>query len=192
MIGGVASIKAQTTYYSKASATDFTNVASWGTNTDGTGTSPGSISNADNFVIQNSSAMTLPGNASVRQLTINSGSLTVAANTLTVSKAGTFDSTLNVTGGTLTVSGGNLNVNGNMIVSGTSTFNQSGGIITIDPNNGGNTTGSVASGTATLSITSSNINWTAGSLIIVDPNAGSGDAINYSSSSMANPSNTST
>ena len=192
LIGGVASIKAQTTYYSKASATDFTNVASWGTNTDGTGTSPGSISNADNFVIQNSSAMTLPGNASVRQLTINSGSLTVAANTLTVSKAGTFDSTLNVTGGTLTVSGGNLNVNGNMIVSGTSTFNQSGGIITIDPNNGGNTTGSVASGTATLSITSSNINWTAGSLIIVDPNAGSGDAINYSSSSMANPSNTST
>lgn len=192
LIGGVASIKAQTTYYSKASATDFTNVASWGTNTDGTGTSPGSISNADNFVIQNSSAMTLPGNASVRQLTINSGSLTVAANALTVSKAGTFDSTLNVTGGTLTVSGGNLNVNGNMIVSGTSTFNQSGGIITIDPNNGGNTTGSVASGTATLSITSSNINWTAGSLIIVDPNAGSGDAINYSSSSMANPSNTST
>lgn len=192
LIGGVATIKAQTTYYSKASATDFTNVASWGTNTDGTGTSPGSISNADNFVIQNSSAMTLPGSASVRQLTINSGSLTVAANALTVSKAGTFDSTLNVTGGTLTVSGGNLNVNGNMIVSGTSTFNQSGGIITIDPNNGGNTTGSVASGTATLSITSSNINWTAGSLIIVDPNAGSGDAISYSSSSMANPSNTST
>lgn len=189
---GSATITAQTTYYSKASATDFTNVASWGTNTDGTGTSPGSISNADNFVIQNASAMTLPGNASVRQLTINSGSLTVSANTLTVSKAGTFDSTLNIAGGTFTVSGGNLNINGNVIVSGTSTFNQSGGVITIDPNNGGNSTGSVASGTATLNITSPNINWTSGSLIIVDPNAGSGDAISYNNGSMANPSNTST
>ena len=192
LICSFASMKAQTTYYSKASATDFTAVGSWGTATDGTGTSPTSISNADNFVIQNASAMTLPSSASVRQLTINSGSLTVAANTLTVSKAGTFDSTLNVAGGTLAVSGGNLNVNGNMIVSGTSTFNQSGGTITIDPNNGGNTTGSVAGGTATLSITSSNINWTSGLLIIVDPNAGSGDAISYSSGSMANPSNTST
>jgi len=192
LLGGFATMTAQTTYYSKASATDFTAVSSWGTATDGTGTSPTSISNADNFVIQNASVMTLPSSASVRQLTINSGSLTVAANTLTVSKAGTFDSTLNVAGGTLDVSGGNLNVNGNMIVSGTSTFNQSGGTITIDPNNGGNTTGSVASGTATLSITSSNINWTSGLLIIVDPNAGSGDAISYSSGSMANPSNTST
>jgi len=60
LICSFATMKAQTTYYSKASATDFTAVGSWGTATDGTGTSPTSISNADNFVIQNAAAMTLP------------------------------------------------------------------------------------------------------------------------------------
>jgi 3D (Asp-Asp-Asp) domain-containing protein len=73
LVCGFATMKAQTTYYSKASATDFTALSSWGTAADGTGTSPTSISNADNFVIQNGTVMTLPGNASVRQLTINSG-----------------------------------------------------------------------------------------------------------------------
>lgn len=186
LICSFATMKAQTTYYSKASATDFTNVSSWGTNTDGTGTSPGSISNADNFVIQNTSAMTLPGNASVRQLTINSGSLTIAANTLTVSKAGTFDSTLNVaTGGTLTVSGGNVNVNGNIIIG--ATFNQSGGVITVDGNNGGSTTGSVASGTSIISITSNLLNLTGGTIIIVDPNANStGNAFDYNNGTAYN------
>jgi len=166
-----ATMKAQVTYYSKASATDFTSVASWGTNTDGTGTSPGSISNADNFVIQNSSAMTLPGNASVRQLTINSGSLTVAANTLTVSKAGTFDSTLNVAGGTLTVSGGNVNVNGNVVIASGATFNQSGGAITVDGNNAGSATGSVASGTVLFEVKSSLGAVNGGTITVVDPPA---------------------
>lgn len=167
----LATMKAQTTYYSKASATDFTDVASWGTNTDGTGTSPGSISNADNFVIQNASAMTLPGNASVRQLTISSGSLTVAANTLTVSRAGTFDSTLNVAGGTLTVSGGNLNVNGNVIIASGATFNQSGGVITVDGNNSGSATGSVASGTVLFEVRSTLGTVNGGTITIVDPPA---------------------
>jgi formylmethanofuran dehydrogenase subunit C len=186
LVCGSATMTAQTTYYSKASATDFTNVASWGTNTDGTGTSPGSISNADNFIIQNASAMTLPSSASVRQLTINSGSLTVAANTLTVSKAGTFDSTLNVaTGGTLTVSGGNVNVNGNIVIS--ATFNQSGGVITVDGNNGGSTTGSVASGTSLISVTSNLLNLTGGTIIIVDPNANSsGNAFDYTNDTAYN------
>ncbi|NML56326.1 T9SS type A sorting domain-containing protein [Chryseobacterium cheonjiense] len=166
-----ATMKAQVTYYSKASATDFTSVASWGTNTDGTGTSPGSISNADNFVIQNSSVMTLPGNASVRQLTINSGSLTVAANTLTVSKAGTFDSTLNLAGGTLTVSGGNVNVNGNVVIASGATFNQSGGAITVDGNNAGSATGSVASGTVLFEVKSSLGAVNGGTITIVDPPA---------------------
>lgn len=171
LLCGLATMKAQTTYYSKAAATDFTNVASWGTNTDGTGTSPGSISNADNFVIQNSSAMTLPGNASVRQLTISSGSLTVAANTLTVSKAGTFDSTLNVGGGTLTVSGGNVIVNGNVVIASGATFNQSGGIIAVDGNNGGSTTGSVASGTILFEVKSPLGTVNGGTITIVDPPA---------------------
>ncbi|MCT2406657.1 T9SS type A sorting domain-containing protein [Chryseobacterium antibioticum] len=185
LVCSFATMKAQTTYYSKASATDFTNVASWGTNADGTGTSPGSISNSDNFVIQNASAMTLPGSASVRQLTINSGSLTVATNTLTVSKAGTFDSTLNVAGGTLTVSGGNLNVNGNVIIASAATFNQSGGTITEDGNNGGSATGSVASGTSLFVISTTSLNLTGGTIIIVDPHVGtttSSYSFNYSNS----------
>lgn len=185
LFGSFATMKAQTTYYSKASATDFTNVASWGTGTDGTGASPNSISNADNFVIQNASAMMLPGNATVRQLTINSGSLTVAANSLTVSKAGTFDSTLNVAGGTLTVSGGNITVNGNVIIASAATFNQSGGTITEDGNNGGSATGSVASGTSLFLISSNTLNLTGGTIIIVDPHVGSSSAsysFNYSNS----------
>lgn len=180
-----ATMKAQTTYYSKASATDFTAVGSWGTAANGTGTSPASISNADNFVIQNASAMTLPGNASVRQLTINSGSLTVAANTLTVSKSGTFDSTLNVAGGTLTVSGGNVVVNGNVMIASAATFNQSSGTIVEDGNNGGLATGSVASGTSLFVISTNSLNLTGGTIVIVDPHVGTSStsySFNYSNS----------
>ena len=71
------------TYYSKASATAFSNTASWGTATDGTGAAPASISTADDFYISNSSAMTLDADASVRSLIIATGSLTVSANTPT-------------------------------------------------------------------------------------------------------------
>ncbi|MCS3868878.1 hypothetical protein J3D55_001794 [Chryseobacterium ginsenosidimutans] len=172
LICSFATMKAQTTYYSKASATDFTAVGSWGTATDGTGTSPTSISNADNFVIQNASAMTLPGNASVRQLTITSGSLTVAANTLTVSKVGTFDSTLSTVGGTLNVSGGNIVVNGNFNLGTGGKLNQSGGTISVDGNNAGSATGSVASGTFIVSFAptaNTDVNLTGGMFTIVDP-----------------------
>ncbi|MCI3938666.1 T9SS type A sorting domain-containing protein [Chryseobacterium aahli] len=180
LICSFATMKAQTTYYSKASATDFTAVGSWGTATDGTGTSPTSISNADNFVIQNASVMTLPGNASVRQLTINSGSLTIAANTLTVSKAGAFDSTLNVAGGTLTVSGGNLDVNGNVVIVSGATFNQSNGTITVDGNNGGSATGSVVSGTTLFEVKSVLGTVNGGTLTIVDPPAtGTGKSFGF-------------
>ncbi|WP_082444898.1 T9SS type A sorting domain-containing protein [Chryseobacterium hispalense] len=171
-----ATMKAQVTYYSKASATDFTSVASWGTNTDGTGTSPGSISNADNFVIQNSSAMTLPGNASVRQLTINSGSLTVAANTLTVSIPGANNSSLAVnSGGTLTISGGLLNVNGSVLFASGSNFNQSNGSIVVDGNSGVSATSVPIStdlfafGTNATSYSTGTVSVTGGSITIVNP-----------------------
>lgn len=167
-----ASMKAQTTYYSKASATDFTAVSSWGTATDGTGTSPTSISNADNFVIQNASAMTLPASAAVRQLTINTGSLTVAANMLTVSKAGTFDSTLSAVGGTLNVSGGTVVVNGNFNIGTGGKLNQNGGTISVDGNNAGSATGSVASGTFIVLFAptaNTDVSLTGGTFIIVDP-----------------------
>ncbi|MFN8310945.1 MAG: GEVED domain-containing protein [Chitinophagales bacterium] len=182
---------AQTTYYSKAAATDFNATATWGTNTDGSGSAPASISNADNFVIQNASALSLTGTASVGKLTINTGSLTVAANTLNIGYAGAFNSTLNVAGGTFTVSGGAVNVNGNVIIA--STFNQSGGTITVDGNNAGGATGSVAAGTDIFAITTSAVTLTAGSIVIVDPNYGStGASFSYNNGSYVNTANTST
>lgn len=158
----------QTTYYSKSAATDFTSTASWGTNTDGSGTAPGSISNADNFIIQNSSAMTLPGNASVRQLTINTGSLTISANTLTVSRSTGNNSTLLIAGGTLNVTGGTITLNGNFSMT-SGAFNQSGGNINIDGNDNNTSASSVASLTHLFYIIGGTPNCTAGNITIVDP-----------------------
>ena len=96
LLAFVGTLQAQTTYYSKAAATDFNSTASWGINTDGSGASPASITNADNYIIQNNAALTLTANGSVRALTINGGSLTIAANTLTVAIAGANNSTQRV------------------------------------------------------------------------------------------------
>ena len=41
----------QTNYYSKSIATDFNSLSSWGTNTDGSGTAPTSITNAGNIIV---------------------------------------------------------------------------------------------------------------------------------------------
>ncbi|POS02445.1 putative secreted protein (Por secretion system target) [Flavobacterium croceum DSM 17960] len=162
---------AQTTYYSKSTATDFSDVNSWGTATDGTGTAPATISNADNFVVQNNAVMTMSASTTVRQLTITSGSLTVSANTLTVQIASQKSSSLLINGGTLNVSGGNVNIDGYLSFT-SGFFNQSGGTITVDPNNGGATATSTTSSQYTLNITSSNgVNWTGGSLVLLDPPA---------------------
>ena len=126
------------TYYSKAAATDFTAVASWGSATDGTGANPATISNADDFIIQNSSVMNLnAGSASVANLTITLGSLTVGSNTLTVSLPTGNTAALNVAGGsTLIVTGGTITVNGAVYFANSSTFTQSGGTIIVDGNSG--------------------------------------------------------
>lgn len=167
---------AQSTYYSKAAATNFTDVNSWGANTDGSGAAPGSISNADNFVIQNGSAMNLnSGSASVRTLVINTGSLTVASNTLTVSLAGTDICTSNLTvntGGTFTVSGGTVTVNGQFQVLGTATMVQSGGLISVDGNGNGVVGNSVAG--SIVNFTSTALTLNGGTLRIVDPHQGTG------------------
>lgn len=166
------SIIAQTNYYSKATATDFNDVNSWGTATDGTGASPASISNADNFFVANASVLSLSGNASVRQLTISSGSLTVSANTLTVSKAGAFDTTLALSGGTLNLSAGSIILNGNFNLTAGGKFNQSGGTISVDGNNGGVATGSVATGTFIVNFAptaNTDVNLSGGTFTIVDP-----------------------
>lgn len=205
LILGSLNLVAQTTYYSKASATDFNDVTSWGTAVDGTGTSPTSISNADNFTIANGAVMFFGADASVRRLEINAGTLSISANTLTVGTATTFDSYLHGgTAGTLTVSGGTINVKGSLTFENGATFNQSGGTISVDGNNAGTATGSVPAGrvifgigydktSATVSTTSiaianvSKFNLTGGTLRIVDPHAVSTDyAVAYRGVSGAN------
>jgi hypothetical protein len=167
----------QTTYYSKSAAVQFADVTSWGVNPDGSGAAPTVISNADNFIIANGSAMLLNANAAVRNLTINSGSLTVSANQLTVSLPTGNTAALNVAaGGTLTVNGATAKIliNGSMSVSGT--LNQSNGTIEVDGNS--NIVATSVSGTI-VTFESSNINLTGGLFQITDPHRGSGAAFIY-------------
>ena len=182
---------AQTTYYSKAAATDFNATASWGTNTDGTGAAPASVSTADNFVVQNGSLMTLTGSGAVRSLVINAGRLTVAGNTLLVEVPTLFNSSLVVNnGGTLRVTGGTVTINGRFEVgpsAGTGRFEQSGGSINVDGNAAGATASSVASANPIVRFYSSNLDLTGGTLTIVDPHAASGGvAFDYNSGSAYN------
>lgn len=167
---------AQTTYYSKASATDFNNVSSWGTATNGTGAAPTAVSNADNFIVANSSVMTLSANAAIRNLTVTLGTVTVGANTLTVSPPTGNNSSLLINGGTLTMgAGSNVVINGKFYES-TGTFNQSGGTMVIDCNDNNN---AATSATFTLANEASfwyaggTLNCTAGTITIVDPCANS-------------------
>jgi hypothetical protein len=159
---------AQTTYYSKAAATDFNDVNSWGTATDGTGTAPAAISNADNFIIRNNAVMTMSANATVRQLTITTGSLSVTTHSLMVGIASQKNSVLTINGGTLSVNSGTVMIDGYLNFS-SGTFNQSGGDIIIDPNNGG-ATGSTTSTQYTLDLRAA-VNWTGGTITLVDPPA---------------------
>jgi hypothetical protein len=133
------SMQGQNTYYSKASATSFSSLSSWGTSTDGTGAAPASISNANNFIISNGSLMTLDANSTVRTLAIsNGGSLTVSANILNVSLATGNTSNLTInSGGYLTVNtGGTININGNFLQVAGGIFTQNGGNINVDGNSG--------------------------------------------------------
>lgn len=163
----------QTAYFSKASATDFNDVNSWGTAADGTGTSPSSISSADTFKIANNAALSLTASAAVRQLTINSGSLTIGSNTLTVAIPAANNSSFIMNGGTLTISGGTLNVNGNVNITSTATaFNMSSGNFNVDGNSNASGT-SVAVGTRIFVIdgaVAGTVN--GGTITIVDPHFG--------------------
>jgi hypothetical protein len=180
---------AQLTYYSKAAATDFNDVNSWGLNADGTGAAPGSISTADSFVVQNNAALTLSATASVRHLLIAAGSLTVAANTLTVEVPGQNNSKIVVGAtGQLNLTGGTIIVNGAVYFANGAGFTHSSGLLKIDPNSGtaatsiggvGNTTaktfgiGYGADGVATSTISSAanvaKFQLTGGTIQIVDP-----------------------
>ena len=186
-LSGVATINVFRTYYSKASATDFNDVNSWGLNTDGTGTVPTAIDNSGIFIIQNGSQLVLSSNATVRALTINTGKLTVNSNTLTVSIYNQNNSELNVTnGGTLEINGGTVSVNGAVYFADGSGLTQTNGLLVLYPNSGtaatsvGGVSGAnitfgigytTASATSPIS-TSANalkFNCTGGTIQIVDP-----------------------
>lgn len=122
-------------------------------------------------------------NANAGNLTVTGGSATGISN----SSTGTFvvaggavrqgpiggGNTTFSNSGILTVSSGTLNINGNLSHSGTQ-FNQSGGNINLDPNAAGITSNSSTSSNYTLNLSSSStgsLNWTGGTLTIVDPPA---------------------
>ena len=124
---------AQTTYYSKSTATDFNDVTSWGTATNGTGAAPAALSSADFYVISNSANLTLSNDAIVRRLTISAGTLNVSSRTLTVSTTTSFDSYLHCGAtGTLNVTGGTIAINGSLTFENGAAFAQSGGLISVE------------------------------------------------------------
>ena len=114
------------------------------------------------------------------------GALTVASGDLTVGCTLRNNSLVN--NGTLTVTGGTLTVNGNMLHNTTSTFNQSGGDINVDGSDVGVPATSVASGTAIVQINTPLLNWTGGTLTIIDPhaNATATNTFAYNSSTNVN------
>ena len=88
-----------------------------------------------------------------------------ATSSLTLSGVNTFTNN-----GTISVSSGTLNINGNLYDASTGLFNQSGGDINIDGNAAGVTGNSVATGTYLLGLYNY-VNWTGGTLTLVDPPA---------------------
>jgi GEVED domain/Secretion system C-terminal sorting domain len=158
-------------YYSKAAATDFNDVASWGLATDGTGVSPTSILSTDTFVVANASLMSLTANAAIARLFINSGTLTVAANSLDISHAVGNNSGLSIASNArLTVTGGSINLNGQFAMVSGAKFAQSGGTITVDGNAGGVALNSVTGNIVALySVVATDLQLTGGSIVIVGP-----------------------
>lgn len=99
------------TYYSKASG-NANSTATWGLNTDGTGTAPGNFTTSgDVFIVRTGSALTMNGN-----LTIGSGVTLQLIGTITIAAPNNADYVLTVNG-TITFSGASAN---QLIVSTTS------------------------------------------------------------------------
>jgi len=131
-----------------------------------------------NVTINNNVTVSTSGNTAAN-VTVASGKiLTISSGNLTMGAVG-GDKKVFTNNGTLTVTGGTFNVNGNMSFPSGSTFNQSGGNVNIDGNAAGVAANSVATGTNLLSIVTSNVNWTGGTLTIVDPHVSTSSATDY-------------
>ena len=123
---------------------------------------------ADNVTIASGHTVTVNTLANVAKgVTITAGgTLAIASGDLTVGC--TLNNNTLINNGTLTVSGGILNVNGSISHNSGATFNQSGGDINIDGNAAGVTANSATSYHLNLAAV---VNWTGGTLTIVDPHA---------------------
>ncbi len=123
---------------------------------------------ADNVTIASGHTVTVNTLANVvKGITITAGgTLAIASGDLTVGC--TLNNNTLINNGTLTVSGGILNVNGSISHNSGATFNQSGGNINIDGNAAGVTANSATSYHLNLAAV---VNWTGGTLTIVDPHA---------------------
>lgn len=102
--------------------------------------------------------------ATTGTLNVTSGDLTVGC---------TNNNSILANNGTLTVSGGTLNINGQLISNAGSTFNHSAGNINVDGNNNADPLTSVPSGASIVQMSTNLLNWTGGTLTIVDPHANS-------------------
>ncbi len=138
---------ASTTYYSKSTKTNFSTLTDWGTNTDGSGSNPAAITNADDFVVTNgANVTTLGGSVSVQNLTIDSGAaLTLdSTNTITATAASngviSVSGTLNVNGSvTSQINANTLTITSTGVVSNNTTVSsgQPIAVTTFNINNGG-------------------------------------------------------
>lgn len=159
---------------------DWNNASTWNKGTVPTCTDIVSINTGHEVTVNTTS-----NNAS-RVNVLTGGTLTVSSGDLTVGCTNNNNQLTN--SGTLNVTGGTLTVNGQLLSAANSTFNQSGGNIIVDGNNNGDAATSVASGTGIVQLNTNLLNWTGGTLTIVDPHANStaSNSFSYSSSSNVN------
>lgn len=142
---------------------DWNSPATWNKNAVPTCTDLVNITNGTTVTVNAAGAVSKNATIAI------GGTLVVASGDLTVGC--TLKNNSFVNNGTLTVTGGTINVNGNMLHIAASTFNQSGGDINVDGNDAGVVVNSVASGVSIVQINTQLVNWTGGTLTIVDPHA---------------------
>lgn len=157
----IAVIATDTPFASVANG-DWNNPATWNKNVVPTCTDLVNIAAGTTVTVNSAASVSKNTTIAVgATLVVASGDLTVGC---------TLNNNTLRNNGTLTVSGGQLNINGNL--NNTGTFNQSGGTIKIDGNAAGVIADSVPANTALFGTTSVNVNLTGGTLLFVDPHAG--------------------